>query len=80
MYSILDYRSDATSVQLALNAIGIWSNIWELQLAVPKCGSLLLNVNINFQDTDNLLLDGNRFLEFDVVTDLGVIIDNKLKF
>jgi len=39
-----------------------------------------LNVNRNFQNTDNLLLGRDRFLEFDVVTDLGVIINNKLKF
>jgi len=52
----------------------------QLNLSVPKCGSLLLNINCNFHDMNNLVLDGNNFLELENVVDLGVTIDNKLTF
>jgi len=77
---IQDYRLDFTSVQLALNAIGIWLKVWQLQLAAPKCGSLLLNINRNFQDGESLVLNGQQFLKFNTITDLGIIIDDKLSF
>ena len=79
-YSKNDYCSNPNSVQVALNEIVNWSNTWQLQLAVPKCGSLILNINRHFNDVHNILLQGELFLELTSVTDLGVIIDSKLKF
>ena len=79
-YSIQDYRLDSTSVQLALNAIGIWLKVWQLQLAAPKCGSLLLNINRNFQDGESLVLNGQQFLKFNTVMDLRITLTTSFHF
>ena len=78
-YTKFDYRNDPPSVQLALDSIITWSKIWQLQLSVPKCGSLLLNTNCNFKDSCELFIDDNAFSELDTVVDLGVTIDRKLQ-
>ena len=43
-------------------------------LSVPKCDSLLVNINCNFQDNIDLFIDGNNFSELNTVVDFGKAI------
>jgi len=48
-YNTFDYRSDPDSRQSFLNALVSWSKLWQLQLAIPKCGSILLKGYSSFE-------------------------------
>ena len=79
-YNMFDYRVNPDSVQFALDSLVSWSKSWQLQLSVPKCGSVLLKGKSPFEDTNELVIDNNPLAVFESVKDLGVILDNKLSF
>ena len=57
-----------------------WSKSWQLQLAGTKCGSLLLKGNSSFADEHELFINNNPLDGFEIVKDLGVLMDSKLNF
>src|ERR1043165_4915324 len=79
-YNMFDYRVNPDSVQFALDSLVSWSKSWQLQLSVPKCGSVLLKGKSPFEDTNELVIDNNPLAVFESVKDLGVILDNNLSF
>jgi len=56
-YKTFDYRSNPDRIQSSLNALVSWSKLWQLQLAVPKCGSILLKGYSSFEDEHELYID-----------------------
>src|SRR5207245_2273173 len=79
-YNIDDYRLNPGSTQNALDALSKWAATWQLELAIPKCGSLLLNTNTKFVDENDLFIGNNILPVFNSVLDLGVTIDCNLTF
>ena len=65
------------ALQSDLNKIIEWSNKWGMQFNVDKCSSLHIgnnNINYSYKMGDNNITKSNQ------QKDLGVIIDDKLKF
>jgi hypothetical protein len=79
-YNLFDYRSNPDSVQSSLDRLSVWSNTWQLKLAVNKCGSILLKGNSSYVDCEELSLNDNPLTILECVTDLGVLADSKLFF
>jgi hypothetical protein len=71
----VDYRSKPDSVQTALDSLICWSETWQLKLSVSKCGSLLLGSRSSFIDVNELFIGDDALNTFDVVRDLGVLVD-----
>src|SRR5207245_1993760 len=52
-YNLDDYRINPLSTQNALNSLNNWAATWQLQLAIPKCGSMLINSRNKFLDEND---------------------------
>jgi Reverse transcriptase (RNA-dependent DNA polymerase)/Endonuclease-reverse transcriptase len=79
-YNTFDYRSKPKSVQSSLDSLVAWSKSWQLQLAISKCGSILLKGNSYFEDVNELFIDNNPLAVLESIKDLGVLVDCKLNF
>jgi hypothetical protein len=79
-YNMFNYRSNPDSVQNSLDSLAAWSKAWQLQLAVSKCGSILLKGNSPFADINELFIDNNPLAVLHCIKDLGVLVDSKLNF
>jgi len=79
-YNIFDYRSNSDSVQASLDSLYAWSKSWQLQLAISKCGKILLKGNSNFVDENDLLIGDNPLAVLESIKDLGILVDSKLNF
>ena len=79
-YNLDDYKLNPNSIQTSLDALVCWANTWQLQLAVPKCGSLLLKSSPSFTDHCDLLINNTILPAMVTVKDLGVVIDCDLSF
>lgn len=79
-YSVTDYRLDSSKIQTCLDSIVKWSKLWQLQLSVPKCGSILLQTRQIYTDCHSLNIDDVLLPVLSNVKDLGVIIDSRLSF
>jgi len=51
-----------------------------LQLAIPKCGSILLKGYSSFEDENELIVDDSQLAVLESTRDLGVLVDTKLAF
>ena len=79
-YNVFDYRSNPPSMQNAVDALLGWCSSWQLNLSSPKCGSLLLQGNSNFRDSETILMGNEELKTLKTVSDLGVVIDANLSF
>jgi len=77
-YITFDYYSDPDSIQYSHNALVSWSKLWQLQLPVPKCGSILLKGYSSFVDEKNLFIDDSPLAVLESIKDLVVLVDTKL--
>jgi len=67
-------------VQPALDSLKAWSGIWQLRLSVLKYSSLFLAGRSNYVDVHQLHIANNAINTFNVVKNLGVMIDCRLTF
>ena len=79
-YNLFDYRNNPDNIQASLDSLMAWSKSWQLQLAVSKCGSLLLKGNSSFVDKHELFMNYNPLDVHERVKDLGVLVDSNLNF
>ena len=79
-YDIFNTLEDGDKIQSALNNLIEWSNKWQLNLSVSKCGSLLVVGKSSFEDTHKLTVNGDTLNIFHSTKDLGVFIDSHLSF
>jgi Reverse transcriptase (RNA-dependent DNA polymerase)/Endonuclease-reverse transcriptase len=79
-YSATDYSNNIAVAQCSLDAVYAWSNEWQLQLALAKCGSMVLSRGAFEDDVNVLTIAGQPFASMDLVKDLGVFVDPKLSF
>ena len=70
-YDVFNTPEDNDNMQFALNNLIEWTNKWQLNLSVSKCGSLLIVGKSNFQDTSKLFVNGDTLNEFHSTRDLG---------
>src|SRR5580693_5427176 len=67
--------------QTILKCIVQWSETWQMNLSVSKCGSLLIVGNSKHSVNDDIvLLNDTPLCSLSSVRDLGVIMDTKLCF
>ena len=77
MYVTVNNIKDCQVLQLCLNTLYDWTIKWQLNISIPKCIVLRLgNRNVSFTYNFNNLALPN----VSVVRDLGVLIDDDLKF
>ena len=79
-YNVLDYRSNPSIMQNAVHALLGWCTSWQLNLSSSKCGSLLLNGNSNFRDSETILMGKEDLKTLETFSDLGVVIVANLYF
>src|SRR2546426_8386490 len=79
-YNSDDYRSNPQSIQTALDSVYSWSDTWQLNLSLSKCGRLLLSKGAKTVDDIDLTIGDHVLSIFDSVVDLGVTIDCGLTF
>lgn len=71
------YGTNPSSLQSVINSIGEWAETWDMPLAVEKIRVLHLGRN---NPKTHYYISGELIASEDVVRDLGLRIDNALKF
>ena len=79
IYSILDDVCDGADIQVKLDELQNWSDQWQLDISYKKCNALLLTNKKEIPSLALTLCD-KQLPIVDSVKDLGVIMDNQLKF
>ena len=79
-YNSFDFRNNPIAVQYSLDSISDWSDMWQLKLAIKKCGSLLITHNSRPFDAATLNINDEPLSVLDCVRDLGVLVDSNLSF
>ena len=77
LYSCIDNIDSVNAMQLCLDKIVDWANVWQLQLSPAKCSILNLGKH---RFINSYCIGGFRLPKVDNVRDLGVVIDNQLTF
>lgn len=65
------------NLKVALDRLYAWINTWQLRLAVEKCGVLHIGSN---NPKKNYYIGGSQIAKCRTYRDLGIIMDDKLKF
>ena len=79
MYSIFDPITSTNSLQVSINNVCAWAGMWQFTINVRKCSALHLHNKIP-SDKRPYFIDGALLPDDNSVTDLGVLIDDKLSF
>ena len=81
LYAVVNTVDDAKTVQDDLSRIDNWSDIWQIRLNYKKCNHMHLGKEQQFS-TYFMTQNGEptKINQVSEQKDLGVIIDNKLKF
>src|SRR5207244_6476508 len=79
-YNIDNYSLNVGSMQQALDRLIEWTSTWQLELSIPKCGSLLINPGRKRVDDVDLVVGDESLKALQSVLDLGETIDCKLTF
>jgi hypothetical protein len=80
-YDSLNAMESNDKFQTILNSIVQWSETWQMNLSVSKCGSLLIIGNSKQSINDDVvLLNGSSLCTLSFVKDLGITMDTKLAF
>ena len=77
VYGVVDLSTNTSTIQSDLNALSAWSENWQLPFNVTKCKTVhfgFRNPNIKYS------LDKHTLEEVHEEKDLGIIIDDTLKF
>jgi len=77
MYAIINDVNDSVLLQEGLDALYAWSDLWQLPLSLQKCTILHLGRNNTHH---NYSVNNVSLPDVTVVTDLGVLVDNNLRF
>jgi ribonuclease P/MRP protein subunit RPP40 len=81
LYTILNTNVNDFNLQKRLDDLKNWSDVWQLRISYKKCAVLPINYTLNEPLAYSMLALGeNELSTVDDVKDLGIIIDNKLKF
>ena len=76
IYHVFDRRNYDNSLSDSLSALNVWSQTWQLKIAVEKCHVL----RIGYKNPNRMLSIGDFVLsEKETVRDLGVIVSKSLK-
>ena len=79
LYSVVDNLCDYRVIQRKLSELQQWSDKWQLKISYKKCSVLALS-NQRSRPRIELVMGSVALPEVEVVKDLGVIVDNHLKF
>ena len=79
-YNAVDYKLYPMLMQKSLDSLCSWSDTWQLDLALSKCGSLMLACGTKYVDENDLIVGDHVLSTFDTIIDLGVTIDCDLRF
>ena len=81
LYAVANTVDDAKTVQDDLSRIDNWSDIWQIRFNYKKCNHMYLGKEQEFS-TYFMTQNGEptKINQVSEQKDLGVIIDNKLKF
>ena len=81
LYAVVNTVDDAKTVQDDLSRIDNWSDIWQIRFNYKKCNHMHLGIEQEFS-TYFMTQNGEptKIKQVSEQKDLGVIIDNKLKF
>lgn len=80
IYSEINTQSDVLDFQLSIDALISWANTWQLGISATKCAI------VDFTNCDRPdifpgnIIDDNLIVTSRLKTDLGVQLENKLKF
>jgi hypothetical protein len=77
MYTVIDDISCIASLQSDLDRLGRWADEWQLSIAVNKCSVLHIGKN---NKAHSYTLQSHSLNDVSEVTDLGLIVDHKLRF
>ena len=77
LYTSVKSNDDCKLLQANLDKLAQWANDWQLKISSTKC--CVLDVGRKM-DAVNYYTDGQLLPSVDQVTDLGIILDSKLRF
>ena len=77
LYGTIRFEDDVISLQNDINNLTEWSKMWQLPFNVGKCKCMLIGKG---KSHHSYQLDQNMLENVKEEKDLGVIIDNQLKF
>jgi hypothetical protein len=82
MYSEIRCNADLDNFQKSLDVLSTWANSWQLSIAVNKCCTMNITSNnkLNFDSERCNSVDDVALNNVDLIRDLGVLVDSKLKF
>ena len=79
MFRAIKSAQDFHCLQLDIDKLVAWCKLWHLTYNVNKCNLLHLGLPHTFA-IGEYTIDGSVIISNDTIRDLGVLIDNKLKF
>jgi hypothetical protein len=79
-YDVFNNSEDSDKRQYTSSNLIEWTNKWQLNLSLSKCGSLLIAGKSGFEDKHKLSVNGDILNVFHSTRDLGVFIDSGLSF
>jgi len=77
MYAIINDSNDSVLLQEGLDALYAWSDLWQLPLSLQECTILHLGRNNTLH---NYSVNNVSLPDVTVITVLGVLVDNNLRF
>ena len=77
LYTVLQADEDASVLQDRLNALGDWSNTWQLTISHKKCAAMTINEG---ECKIQLRLENDEINIVNEIKDLGIYVSNDLKF
>jgi ribonuclease P/MRP protein subunit RPP40 len=78
-YTIVELNCDHSHLQKCLDDRTVWSKAWQLKISFKKCFMLYLGRQSDYPHPE-IYLDNETIARVEVAKDLGVNIDNQLKF
>ena len=79
LYTRVTCTADEVNLQNSINKLENWAAIWQLKVSTPKCGVLHIANRIS-TNTCTYSMDNSRLPSHKVMRDLGVEVDERVKF
>ena len=83
IYTIIDSTQDTDQMQTCLDNLSSWAEAWQLTISIKKCQSIIIGSQPMLRNTPinaNFSINNETLPNVASVADLGVTIDNNLKF
>jgi len=82
VYAVLDSDVKVHLLQEGLSRLKSWSEAWQLDVSIHKCTMLHIGCDVKrtANDCHSYTLGGIQLSDVSETTDLGIIIDSKLRF